>query len=232
MSNEQVSAIFDEDLAASYDQKFAKLAPMKAALHLSMRILLSELPDSAKVLCIGAGTGEELIYLAQAFPLWRFTVVEPASAMLDICRQRAETNGITARCDFHAGYVDSLSGDDKFDVATCLLVSQFILDKAERQTFFAEIAGRLSSGGILVTADLAAETSSIEFKNLFAIWMKMLAYSDMPAQQLQSYREDFGKDIAVLPSEEIATMIAASGFEQPTQFLQTLLIHAWCSKRA
>ncbi|MFT7681755.1 MAG: tRNA (cmo5U34)-methyltransferase [Moritella dasanensis] len=37
---------------------------MKDALHLSIRILLSDLPENANILCVGAGTGAELIYLS------------------------------------------------------------------------------------------------------------------------------------------------------------------------
>lgn len=231
MSDEQLSAIFSKDLAASYDEKFAKLAPMKDALHLSMRILLSDLPENSNILCVGAGTGTELLYLAEAFPLWRFTVVEPATAMLDICRQRADLNGITSRCSFHNGYLDSLPSNELFDAATCLLVSQFILDKTERSGFFVEIAERLCSGGYLISADLSGDSLSIEFKSLFEVWLKMLAYSGMSEEQLQGYQDNFGQDIAVLPQQEIAEMIAESGFEPPTLFLQTLLIHAWCSQR-
>jgi len=53
-------------------------------------MFLSESPSDSRVLIVGAGTGAELINLANYFPLWNFTVVEPASAMLDVCRQRAE----------------------------------------------------------------------------------------------------------------------------------------------
>jgi len=81
MSDAQLSAIFSKDLATNYDEKFAKLAPMKDALHLSIRVLLSELPEDANILCVGAGTGAELLYLSNAFPLWRFTVIEPAVAI-------------------------------------------------------------------------------------------------------------------------------------------------------
>ncbi|QUM84779.1 MULTISPECIES: class I SAM-dependent methyltransferase [unclassified Moritella] len=231
MSDGPLSAIFSKDLAASYDEKFSKLAPMKDVLHLSIQVLLSDLPENANILCVGAGTGAELMYLAQAFPLWRFTVVEPAPAMLDICRQRAEVNGITSRCCFHLGYLGSLPSNELFDAATCLLVSQFILDKTERRALFANIAERLYPGGILVSADLSGDTASIEFKRLFEVWLKMLAYSGMSAEQLQGYQDNFGKDIAVLSQQEITEMLAVSGFDSPILFLQTLLIHAWCSKR-
>ncbi|GAA6617656.1 hypothetical protein [Scytonema sp. NUACC26] len=45
----------------------AQLAPLHQALYLSIRMVLSELPDNARILCVGVGTGSELIDLAQAF---------------------------------------------------------------------------------------------------------------------------------------------------------------------
>ncbi len=39
--------------------------------------------------------------------------------MLDICRHRVEEGGITSRCYFHEGYLDSLPTEDLYDGATC-----------------------------------------------------------------------------------------------------------------
>lgn len=100
MQNQESSIVFDQKRASSYDKQFAKLAPLRDALHLLIR-MVSELPADARILCVGAGTGAELIALAQAFPQWRFTAVEPAAPMLNICRQRAEEYDIASRCTFH-----------------------------------------------------------------------------------------------------------------------------------
>lgn len=136
MQNPDPSVLFNQDRAAVYDTQFAKLVPMRDALHLLTRILLADFPADARILCVGAGTGLELIYLAEAFPQWQFTAVEPATAMLNICRQRTEACGIASRCTFHEGCLDSLPKSDAFDAATCLLVSQFIMQIEERRNFF------------------------------------------------------------------------------------------------
>ena len=75
-----------------------------------------------------AGTGQELVYLAEKFPRWRFAAVEPSAPMLAVCRRKAEERGVAPRCVFHEGYLDSLPPSAPFDAATSLLVSQFILD--------------------------------------------------------------------------------------------------------
>ena len=130
-------AAFDQQNAATYDQRFAKLAAMRDALHLLIGAIFADLPAEARILCVGAGTGHELIYLAQKFPEWRFAVVEPSGPMLDVCRRKADACGITSRCVFHEGYLESLPPSAPFDAATSLLVSQFILSPEARAGFSA-----------------------------------------------------------------------------------------------
>ena len=180
----------------------------------------------------GVGTGSELIDLAQAFPQWRFTAVEPAAPMLDICRQRAEECGIASRCTFHEGYLDSLPESDSFDAATCILVSHFFMQPEERRNFFREIAARLRPDGYLVSSDLASDMSASAYKSLFEVWLRTLKYSDLPAEEVEKFRASCGRDVAVLPPQEVESIIASSGFDTPVLFFQTLLIHAWYSKRA
>ncbi|HYG70445.1 MAG TPA: class I SAM-dependent methyltransferase, partial [Anaeromyxobacteraceae bacterium] len=130
-------ALFDESQAASYDERYLKLAPMQKALHLVTQLALAELPFDARVLIVGAGTGAELLHLAAAFPGWRFTAVDPSEPMLRRCRLRADAAGLSARCRFHEGAVDTLPEEERaFDGATALLVSQFVVDPEARRGFF------------------------------------------------------------------------------------------------
>ena len=64
--NKMVS--FDMERAILYDQRNSKLSALSASLHLQMRTILSGLPSDANILCVGAGTGTELLYLAKEFP--------------------------------------------------------------------------------------------------------------------------------------------------------------------
>jgi tRNA (cmo5U34)-methyltransferase len=58
--NEPISLLFDKQ-ASSYDQQWSKMAPINDALHLLMSTALSELPPQANILCVGAGTGAEIL---------------------------------------------------------------------------------------------------------------------------------------------------------------------------
>jgi tRNA (cmo5U34)-methyltransferase len=204
---------------------------MRYGLDLSICMVLSELPDDARILCVGAGTGTELIHLAQHFPQWQFTAVEPAVPMLDICRQKAQENGIASRCTFHEGYLDSLPPSDAFDAATCIWVSHFITQRGERQNLFRQISTRLRPNGYLVSSDAASDRSTPAYKSLLEVTRQMFQYAEIPAEEIEKIISAYGRDVAVLPPQEIEAMIALSGFDTPVLVFQTFLIHAWYTQR-
>jgi tRNA (cmo5U34)-methyltransferase len=204
---------------------------MRYGLDLSICMVLSELPDDARILCVGAGTGTELIHLAQHFPQWQFTAVEPAVPMLDICRQKAQEHGIASRCTFHEGYLDSLPPSDAFDAATCIWVSHFITQRGERQNLFRQISTRLRPNGYLVSSDAASDRSTPAYKSLLEVTRQMFQYAEIPAEEIEKIISAYGRDVAVLPPQEIEAMIALSGFDTPVLVFQTFLIHAWYTQR-
>jgi tRNA (cmo5U34)-methyltransferase len=221
---------FTQEHASRYDQNFANLAPMNAALHLLIKALLLDLPAQARVLCVGAGTGAELLVLAQEFPQWHFTAVEPSKPMLDICRQRAEAAEIASRCTFHQGYLDSLPAAAPFDAATALLVSHFLMEREARRQFFAHIAARLRPGALLVNSDLTSDMDTASYRSLREVWRRMFRFAGIP--NADSACAAHGTSVALLPPFEMEQLLQESGFQEPTLFFQTLLIHAWYSQRA
>ena len=229
--NNSKPVVFDQKAASSYDKRWAKLAPIRDSLDLFIRAILSELPVDAQILCVGVGTGSELINLAQAFPQWQFTAVEPAIPMLDICRQKAEKHGITSRCTFHEGYLDSLPLSDLFDAATCLVVSHFIIQKDERRNFFNQIALRLRPQGYLINSDLVSDISTSNYQSLLEVWLRMMKSAELPEEDIKKMIDGYGRDVAVLPPQEVASIITSAGFDTPVLFYQNLLIHAWYSRR-
>lgn len=229
MQREEITALFD-DMAASYDQQWGKLSPIHNALHLLIGSIFSAMPDNARILCVGAGTGAELIYLAQSFPRYAFTVVEPSGPMLQICRDHAEEHGFISRCVFHQGYLDSLPPSPAYDAATAVLVSQFILDQETRTGFFQAIAQRLKPSGLMVSADLSSDVSSAAYQSLLEVWLKMMSAADIPAEGIERMRAAYERDVGVLPVETVSGIIQAGGFEAPTPFFQAGLIHGWYAK--
>jgi len=229
MQTDALVALFDQQ-AAGYDRQWAKTAAIRECMYLLLDPLLVDLGEDARVLCVGVGTGQELAHLAATFPRWTFVAVDPSGAMIEACRARAEADGFAARCSFHHGFLDTLPTGAAFDGATSFLVSQFLVDRAERTRFFAGIAARLRPGGLLASSDLASDTASPAYDVLLPAWMRMMAMADVSPDALQRIRDAYRDDVGVLPPTDIAAIIEAGGFETSTQFFQAGLIHAWISR--
>lgn len=228
--SDRIKSLFDQQ-AAGYDKQWTRLAPIRDGLHFLLESVFAELPDDARILAVGAGTGVEIGHLAAAFRKWKFTALDPSGAMLAECRNRAEMEGFIDRCDFHEGYVDHLPKSETFDGATCFLVSQFITDKAERSGFFRAIASRLNPGAILASSDLSAKVRSAEYEELFKVWSSVMSTADVTPERREQMRQAYENDVAVISPNEVADIIRMSGFETPTLFYQAGLIHAWFSRR-
>lgn len=231
MNQEELKIVFDKQ-ASIYEEQQKKLAPVHEGLYFQLQWILSDLPQDARILCVGLGAGAELSYLARRFPNWTFTAVEPSGAMLDLCRQRAEREGFMSRCVFHEGYVESLPQIEHHHAATCFMVSQFILDNQARSKFFHAISERLKPGGILVSADLSSRVGSPEYKSLLKAWVSMLHAANASADAIERTHSAWAKDVAILPPDEIKSIITIGGFTSPVQFYQAGFVHAWFSVRS
>lgn len=231
MTNANTARFFGEEQAAAYDSSFARVAPMRDGLQLTARIAFDAAPADAQALCVGAGTGAEVAVLAEAHPGWRFTVVEPAPAMMALCRQRLAERGFADRCVFHEGYVETVDPAARHDVATALLVSHFILDRDDRRQFYSEIARRLRPQGVLVSADLAADIGSAEGAAQMAFWGKAMRYNGMDDERWETWQRQVAESVALLAPTEIETLLTEAGFEAPTRVYQAALIHGWESRK-
>lgn len=230
MNQDELRDIFDRQ-AASYDQQWEKLSPVRDALFMLMEVLLAPLPAAAHLLCVGTGTGAELAHFAARFPRWTFTAVEPSAAMIELCQERAECEGFGARCHFHHGYLETLPEGNTHHAAMCLLVSQFILDRTQRVDFFGQIARRLRPKGVLASSDLATGTDPAGYDTLLYAWMSLMTGSAPSQESLARARHAYTESVAVLPPADIAQVIASAGFEPPVQFFQAGMLHAFLSTR-
>ncbi len=231
MASPETPVGFDEQNAAAYDDRFAKIGALRDSLLLQTRAILGDLPADARILCVGAGTGHELLALATHFPGWHFTAVEPSAPMMAICRRRAAEHGFAQRCSFHTGYLDTLPAGEPFHAATCLLVSHFIVAPEARRTFFRQIAERLRPHGRLVSADLSGDRSTPEHAKLETVWFRLMEIAGVPPEQHANLRQAWQRDVGFLPVAEQEALIASAGFEPPVLFLQSLLIRAWFAQR-
>lgn len=216
---------FGKSQAASYDERSVRMTPLREALYFLISNVLADLPQNARILCVGAGTGSELIELARRFPHWTFMATDPSGPMLEVCRKKIAEAGLNSRCEFHEGFLNSLPMAEPYDAATAILVSQFLLDPKERKDFFSDIAQRLKKGSYLINADLSSPFPLISsvVADLFEVWLRAQGLPSDSATAVSSW----GKNVAVSSTEEITRVIESAGFHSPVLFFQALFIHAW-----
>ena len=85
--------------------------------------------------------------------------------------------------------------------------------------------------GCLASSDLASDVHSAAYEVLLPAWTRMMAAADVPPEAIERMRAAYSEDVAVIPPADVASVIAAAGFEPPVQFFQAGLIHAWISAK-
>jgi tRNA (cmo5U34)-methyltransferase len=223
-----IERAFGAERAQVYDDQFAPISAIKDIIHLAIRVHLAQLPDDARILLVGAGTGAEARFLAPLFPSWRFTLVDPAPAMLAIARTHAQDEGFAERCEFHVGYLDS-APQVEHHAALSVLVSHFLTDACARQVYFEQIAARLVPGGLLFNADLSADPEDPGYESVMDLWLGMLEHAG--PMDRDAYLRVFGSIVGVHGPTEVQRIIVEAGFPDAAQCLQIAAIRGWVARR-
>ncbi len=222
--------IFNDDFSRRYDAYNSGLAVFGDNLYSLTGLLLAVLPEDANVLCIGAGTGKEMLHLADAHPGWHFTGVDPSPDMLRICGEKLRQAGISARCTLINGVIDDVPAGENYHVVICMMVTHFIVEPA-RQEIYRQMAARLKQGGKLVIAEIAADMAADDFKQQLLSWTAMHEVASQTTHDPEEIRAQFNQRLRILPPAETELLMVKAGFNQPYHFFQALLIHAWIATK-
>jgi tRNA (cmo5U34)-methyltransferase len=223
------AGFFNKEAAEAYDRRNAALKPIGDSLHFLMRLALVDLPDDARVLCVGVGTGAEILSLTEARPGWTFVGVDPAAEMLGVGRHRLEQAGVSDRVELIHGYVDDVA-ETGFDVVVALLVAHFIL-RPERPAFYAAIHDRLRPGGRFVSAEISADLTAPEAPAMLADWAQVQAMMGATPESLARLPEVLRDMLGVVPPAETEAMWREAGFATPVPFFQAFMIRGWHAVR-
>lgn len=212
--------------AASYDQKNQPLSAIATSLHFLMGLILQRAPAQARVLCVGVGTGAEILSLAQSFPEWTFAGVDPASGMLEVCRERLSQAGLLDRCKLLHGYAQDLPADEHYDVVLSILVAHFV-KREERPDFYQAMWQRLRNHGFFVTAELSYDLSSDSFPYMLTNWEAIQRLMGASAESVQNLPTMLREHLTVISPADTAALLKQCGIEVPVQFYQALMISGW-----
>lgn len=225
-------SFFSGKVASEYDERAKRNAPLIDGMYYTIYLALKDLAPNAQILSVGTGTGNEIFYLAQKFPNWNFTCIEPAKQMAEILQEKIEAAKLKDRISVFNGYVDDFNGKSNFDGALCLLVSHFIIKPKERIAFFISIAANLKPNGILVNADISADMKSAEFEELLPVWLNMQRQSGLNDEMVKEHiLAGMGKAYAVSSNRKIERILIRAGLEKCALLYRSIFINAWISKK-
>ena len=218
-----VTAHFDESLAAKYERRIRLFCPSYDALHQMVVPWLQGLPERSTFLSAGAGTGAEIVTLGKRFPSWRFVAVDVSPDMLSACQHRAEEAKMTNRVTFFNGRLQKYQSSSLFDTASSVFVAHFIKSRDEKLAYFRSIAANLKPGGLLVFADLFGDKNSPEFARLLDAWLLSYASHGVSADELAQDRAHVERDVDFIPESELVALLSEAGLSKPLRFYQTYL---------
>ncbi len=209
--------IFDARAASNYDQGMLQRVPGYAlAQELAAALLCSTLPGPAHLLIVGAGTGAEILSLAHANPLWRFTALDISQDMLDVARQRLVEAGIAERVDFVCAPMQAAPDLPMHDAGMMQLVGQFI-SHPDKPEFYAAISRALRPDALLLSLDYRPDLS-IGTPALMQ-WARKAGASDAAVAMMESR---ITQDWHIPQEAALAICWDNAGLQQQGRYMQAL----------
>jgi len=220
---------FNREIAEAYDGRNSALTPISDCLHFLMHLVLADQPVNARVLCVGVGTGAEILTLAIANPGWSFVGVDPSGEMLEVGRRRLEEAGLLQRCELLQGYAEDVT-QDCFDAAVSLLVAHFV-KREDRHRFYSAIHNRLRPGGRFVCAEISCDLDASTFPDMLKDWKSIQLLMGSTQESLAKLGKMIRDVLDVLSPADTEAMLKASGFWEPVPFFQAYMIRGWHAAR-
>ena len=225
---------FDASRAGEYArQSRIALAGYDACHELSACMLSAALGEgkAARVLVVGAGgTAGEIIAAARLEPQWSFVAVDPSAPRLDLAREHLLKADVYDRAETVLGGVADLDKAQSFDAAIMIGVLHHLPGHAAKQDILAQIAARLYAEAPLIVAGNYRAYASQPL--LMAAWAARWRMHGAGAEEVQA---KMGKILqgAEPPKseEEVVSLLAGAGFNEPLRFFASLFWGAWLARR-
>lgn len=213
----------DPASVAQYADNARRMVPGLTLVHeLTAALLAEAVPDSGRVLVLGAGGGLELSHLAGRQPGWTFDGVDPSAEMLTLA---ASTVGPHAeRVALHEGYVDD-APEGPFDGAVCLLTLHFLAAE-ERERTLREMHRRLRPGAPLVTFHHSVPAGTARTKWLRR-WARFTAAPGTDHARIDTTVETMATRLPILTPEEDEALLRGAGFRDVAVFYGALTFRGW-----
>ncbi|WP_155593061.1 class I SAM-dependent methyltransferase [Lysinibacillus cavernae] len=218
---------FNNTLANEYEKGIRRTLPSyDAMLRLIQTFYHSTLPEKADMLIVGAGSGNEILQLAEGRPHWSFTGIDPSESMLKIAKERL--HDLTNTMSFLQGTIlDTPLPSIKYDAASCVLVLHFIQGYEEKLSTLKEIARHLKPGAPFVLASKYGQPGSLETELQFDLWRSYwLQHTKLSVSDIAEMEKSI-RSLSFMCEEDILTLLQQAGFTKPSRFFATTLFGGW-----
>lgn len=224
---------FDGDYGEGYEALARQVIPGYLTLFPMVGAVIDpDLPDGARMLVVGCGTGIELVTFKAIRPDLRLHGVDPSRQMLELARRRVAQTGEAEGISFQLGYAADVPLTPRFDAATLINVLHFVPDDGSKAALLHDIARRLTPGGVFVLFDLHGDPGSEEHERYMPAWERYWKIRGMSAEEMAGFQERIRHGIHFAPPERVVALAREAGFAEPRRFYKSLLYGGWTFRSA
>ena len=226
MSAFQANFVDPEFVRRYIEQGPPAFAPGHAGLLQMIGVLLDEhMPHDGELLVIGAGGGLETRYLAGIEPTWRFTGVDPASAMLDLARSIAGPAAGDRLTLIQGTVADAPAGP--FDAATCLLVLGLVPDDGGKLALLKQTRRRLRPGAPFILVDQCIDRSAPDAERRFARYANYALRSGVDPDTVATAKAAIANAPGMVAASRDEELLRESGFHEAEVFYTGMAWRGW-----
>ncbi len=205
--------IFENERAQGYNQFVETWIPnYNYFLECLPKLLRDTHPKN--LLSVGCGTGNEIEYFVKASEEWKITGVDPSPEMIKQAKARF---GDCKNVTLIEGLISELNPENRYSVATILLVLHFFEDNGDKLNILKSIADKLDSGATLIILDINGSKTQIK-QNLEIL--KFLLPRHLSEEQIFSRLKRIENELCFVSEERLSKLCQEAGFNKPFRFFQ------------
>jgi tRNA (cmo5U34)-methyltransferase len=183
----------------------------------------------ARILLVGAGTGQEVFSLGRHGKKWSFTAVEPSYDLIQKARGRMSVEGIDgSKVQIHRS-IDEVAKDKPFDAASMILMLHRLETRRDQLRLLEQTASRLKRNAPML---VALPCTDHDDDDLFVkAWRRRLRSQGMTITDINRHLAIQMTSSSIPNEEQILSLLKAAGFVRPRRYFSSLFFSAWLVRR-
>jgi tRNA (cmo5U34)-methyltransferase len=229
MLPDMTGPIFSGQRATTYDDRIEQMIP---GYHLMQRLtevfFSTELPETASLLMVGAGTGAEVVECGTKHPGWSITAVDPSAEMVKLGKEKTDAAGLS-RVQWLAEPLGQVPTEPPFDAATLLLVLHFLADP-EKRKLLEKIAERLKPGAPFVLSTFVGNPEDTRTKRIYDLSKAHALANGLDRAEVEEKLNLNRTDIHLVSEDRIKALLRDAGFIDVQRIVQGLAMNTWIAR--